>query len=76
MLKNLLKEQHYHHWVGKGIWTVLVFAVVTLLSYFMVRKKTFSNNQLATWLTVLSWVVILGALILFAFFGYEYTTHH
>lgn len=75
-LKNFLKDQHYHHWVGKGIWTSILFTAGSLLFYILVLKKQYTNDHLAKWLTVLSFALILGGLILFAFFTYEYLVSH
>jgi len=75
-LKNFLKEQHHHHWVGKGIWTVSIFIIVAVLFCPSTRRKFFANDQIAQWVTVLSWIMILGSVILFGFFLYEYLIHH
>lgn len=74
--KELLRDLHHHHWVGKGIWTLAVFAVSSIVSWFSVRNKDIELSQIAAVVTLLTWVVIFGAAILLLFFGYEYTLSH
>lgn len=72
-LKNLLKEAHNHHWVGKGIWSAIVFAVVSVL-YYLVAGETNTDSTIRL-MKMLSWMVILVTFALFVFFMYEFIIH-
>jgi len=72
-LKDFLKESLYHHWVGKGVWSVVLFAVITLATYPIFKKR---NVTTKTSLVLLNTALIAGTLILFLFFVYEYVIHH
>ena len=58
-----------HHWVGKGVLAVALFAVATLAMHPMFKKR---NINAKTTLVILNTALILGSLILFFFFVYEY----
>lgn len=75
-LKNLLKEQHYHHWIGKGVWTMILFVLTSAIAYGVTMKKQFHSDTVARFLTILSWIIVFSALALFAFFLYEYGAQH
>lgn len=73
-LKDLLKALHGHHWVGKGVWAVIFFALIIVVFYFLKRK--FVNAELSLRLiTFTAYTVAACTIILFAFFGYEYLIH-
>ena len=72
-LKSLLKEAHQHHWVGKGVWSIIIFVVVSGIFYF--TGKHSGNTITSRLLNVLSWILILSALALFVFFIYEFYAH-
>ena len=72
-LKDFLKNAHYHHWVGKGIWAAGLFILVTAISYPLFKRG--ARNSKAT-ITFFNWMLILGTLILLLFFTYEYLIHH
>lgn len=72
-LKNLLKEAHDHHWVGKGIWSAIVFAAVSIL-YYIASKETNTDSTIRL-MKMLSWMVILVTMALFGFFMYEFIIH-
>ncbi len=38
-IKDWLKNTHGHHWVGKGIWTVLLFTFFTIVSYPLFKRN-------------------------------------
>jgi len=76
MKESLLWGKYEHHWVGKGIWAVILFAGTTGISYLFTRKKEVSNDWLAEAIRLLSWLVIIGSVILLGFFLYEYNIHH
>ncbi len=72
-LKNLLKDAHHHHWVGKSIWATILFVVVALGYYFI--KKTDINDITTRLVRTLAWTLIFGALTLLLFFVYEFLGH-
>lgn len=72
-LKNFLKDAHYHHWVGKGIWAAILFTVVTFGYYFF--KKIDTSDNTTRFMRALAWTLIFGALTLFLFFTYEFFKH-
>jgi len=68
-LKDWLKAVFTHHWIGKGILSVALFALL-----FLVLEKTprqAEEGRLAAMLRLLSWFAVLGTLVLFGFFLYE-----
>ena len=72
--KNLLKELHGHHWVGKGIWSAIIFVAVGAL-YYMATKEP-NTDTTTRLMKILSWTAILATLVLFVFFIYEFVIHH
>lgn len=72
-LKNLLTEQHNHHWVGKGIWSAIIFFVVAV-GYYVVNKRGNARTT-SNLLMILSWSLLLALIILMAFFAYEFSIH-
>ena len=72
-LKKLLKDAHYHHWVGKGIWATILFVVVVSGYYFI--KKIDTGESTTRFMRSLAWTLIFGALTLFLFFVYEFFKH-
>lgn len=75
-VKSFLAEQHHHHWVGKGIWTVVLFAVISFVHYVAKMKRLTTTEQVSRSIMLLGHVLILSAVILFVFFLYEYAIHH
>ena len=73
-LKDFLKGLHSHHWIGKGIWAAILFAVVTLASYKFCSKNPEGKMYLLPKIT--AHVLVAGSLVLIAFFMYEYNLHH
>lgn len=69
-LKNLLKEEHYHHWIGKGVWATILFVLVTL-GYAVFTKEP-QPGMTARLLKLLSWTVIACTFALIFFFVYEF----
>lgn len=69
-LKKLLKDLHQHHWIGKGIWATILFAVVAF--GYGVSARAPQDEKTPRLLTVLSWVTLGGALALILFFTYEF----
>jgi 4-hydroxybenzoate polyprenyltransferase len=74
-LKGFLKDTHYHHWIGKGIWAGILFIVVTIALY-VYKRDSDSSLDIAKATRLLSYGLIFGTVILFAFFTYEYIAHH
>ena len=73
-LKSLLKEQHHHHWVGKGIWASVLFIVVSIVSVLSLKNPSLSGT--ARLLKTLAWVLALSLIVLLIFFAYEYSSHY
>jgi len=58
-----------HHWIGKGILSIVVFLVVIALSYSRLTK---AERSMATWSNRLFATVILVTVIIIGFFTYEF----
>lgn len=69
-LKPWLKDQHYHHWIGKGIWAAVIFFVFTGLTYVFSRHFVFEDNVSRS-LKALAWALSLGTIIIGGFFVLE-----
>jgi len=68
-LKEWLKNTFYHHWVGKSLISVIVFAAVCPLTFVIPYKASLERiNRL---LFILVTLVLLGALAIFGFFFYD-----
>ncbi len=66
--KDFLKNLFGHHWVAKGIITVIFF----ILSYFILKNFISDNKKVKE---IVAWVIIatiLGSLAIFIFFIYEF----
>jgi len=74
-LKGFLKDTHYHHWIGKGIWAGILFVIVSIVAYIY-KRDVDSSLDIAKAARLLSHGLILGTVILFAFFTYEYLNHN
>ena len=70
IIKNWLKDVHYHHWIGKGIWAGIVMVVFGLFSFIF--KSVPTIESIRKLVKVLSWVLVLGSVALLAFFILEY----
>ncbi len=68
-----LLQEHYHHWVAKGIWATILFIIV-IFGYYVV-KKVDTNDATIRLVRMLGWALLLGALGLFLFFTYEFFGH-
>lgn len=71
--KDFLKNNFYHHWVGKSVISLAIFAVGGVLCYLIPHKPEI--KRLAICFYVLSAAVILGTLAIFGFSVYEYLVH-
>lgn len=70
-LKKLLKDAHHHHWVGKGIWAAILFAVAALGYGILVKAP--HDETTPRLLKILSWVMVGGTFALILFFIYEFS---
>lgn len=68
-LKEWLKNTFYHHWVGKSLIAVIVFAGLSILVFAIPYKA--SLERISRLLFILSTLVFLGTLAIFGFFSYE-----
>ncbi len=75
-LKPFLKEQHYHHWIGKSVWSVVVFVIVTATTLIYYRKKDDTEIPLSRYLSLASIFLGAGTIVLYLFFVYEYLIKH
>lgn len=74
-IKELLKSLHGHHWVGKSIWSILLFVSATLGTYFVSRNDT-NESRLHLYVSLLTGLIAIGTAVLFGFFTYEYLVSH
>lgn len=74
-IKEYLKSLHGHHWVGKGVWAVGLFAILTTLLYFVFRKQA-QDERIGCTFMFLTYMLILGTATLFGFFVYEFLIAH
>jgi len=68
-LKTWLAATFGHHWLGKGIISIVIFLAVIALSY---PKLTKVERSMGTWSARLLAVVILVTLIIIGFYTYEF----
>lgn len=68
-LKAWLAATFGHHWIGKGIISIVLFLAVIALSY---PKLTKVERSMAAWSARLLAVVILATLIIIGFYTYEF----
>lgn len=73
-IKDTLAGWHGHHWVGKSIWTVIVF-LVTSAGAYLVNRKELDFSGVSSHARVLMYTLILGTVAIYGFFGYEYLIH-
>ena len=74
-IKDFLKALHGHHWVGKGVWAVLLFLITTGTLYF-IDAKSGRTPSLKLAVSLATYATILGTVVLFGFFTYEYFIAH
>lgn len=74
-IKDFLKALHGHHWVGKGVWAVGLFVILSCILYFILRNKK-SDGGISWTISLLMWILILGTLAIFGFFTYEFAILH
>lgn len=69
-LKNTLKEWYGHHWVGKGIWTAIAFALSSL-GYAAISPLP-SEQRTVRLVVFLAGALVAGAAAITLFFVYEF----
>lgn len=72
-LKSWLAETFYHHWVGKGILSVILFALAYIIAFAF--SGAADEHSARRTLMTLFWVVLLGTISLYTFFLYESFAH-
>jgi len=72
-LKDLLADVHNHHWIGKGIWSAIVFVVVSALYFFFANSS--QKDGTAYVIKLASILITIGSLVLLGFFLYEFYAH-
>lgn len=69
-IKNWLAETHGHHWVGKGIWTIILFVVVAFTEYL--RLKITHTPVSARMVLLAGYAAIIGSVLMTLFFTGHY----
>jgi len=72
--KDWLAGTFYHHWVGKGILSIVIFLAVALLYAFIVKHPT--EERVRRILLALFAVIVLSALAILLFYLYEFNISH
>ena len=72
--KDWLAGTFYHHWVGKGVLSVLIFLAVAFVHGFIVKHPT--EERVHKSLLVLFGVLVLSSLSILLFFLYEFKISH
>jgi|SRR3990172_7632185 len=68
-LKDWLKATFSHHWVGKGILSAILFAVLIVIFNFVIKDS--SIKKVTKKLYILFWVTGLSGAAIVAFFLWE-----
>lgn len=68
-IKDWLKTAFSHHWLGKGVLSLLLFTTVTIAGYFW--NFTADARGMAKRTMLLFFVSSLSAIALLLFYGYE-----
>src|SRR3989338_306289 len=72
-VNDFLKKIFWHHWVGKGVILILLYAVIAgILSTHRFEDTAESDRK---FIAVLSLLMILGGLSIFIFFSFDYAIH-
>jgi hypothetical protein len=68
--KGLLATTFGHHWVGKGILSIVVFALV----YYYFSAHSSSSGKFDSWKAArnVGWGAVLGGIIIFLFYLWEF----
>lgn len=68
-IKDWLKNVFSHHWVGKSISSLVLFALFFVISYFSPAKPDI--EKLKKRLYALIWLSIISPVLIFLFFIWE-----
>lgn len=71
--KDFLKNNFYHHWVGKSVISLAILIFGAGLCYLIPHKPEIKRLAICFW--VLSIAATLGTLAIFGFSIYEYVNH-
>lgn len=71
--KDFLKNNFYHHWVGKSIISFAIFAAGGALCYLIPHKPEMKRLAVCFW--ILAIAAISGTLAIFGFFVWEFYSH-
>ena len=74
-IKDYLKALHGHHWVGKGIWAVVLFIVLSVLFSLVLRPST-DGKRIGSMISALTVSLIVCTLAIYGFFTYEFFIAH
>lgn len=68
--KGWLKITFSHHWIGKGVLALVIFAVIFILIFVFScrRKDSCTESGVKKSLDILSWITVFSILVLVAFF--------
>jgi len=72
-LKNWLAETFSHHWIGKGVLSLAIFAGVSFLSLLILGEEDPNEESAVVW--VLFWAMLVGTLAITGFYVYEWMIH-
>lgn len=67
-LKDWLKNVFTHHWLGKGALAIIIFILISLISY---RTSQDEEKQAGKFLTALFYVSVLATVLFATFFYYH-----
>ncbi|MEK7549223.1 MAG: hypothetical protein AAB496_01910 [Patescibacteria group bacterium] len=68
-LKDWLKNNFHHHWVGKSVLAVAIFFAVSF--FIKLLPINIDDNKTEKVLKLLFWLTIFGSLAIFGFFVWE-----
>ncbi len=66
--KQWLKLTFFHHWIGKGVLSLIIFFAIGLFARGLMSNKQSVTHFL---LVCLSWVIVLSMFSIFGFYFYE-----
>ena len=72
--KDFLAGTFYHHWVGKGVLSVVIFLAVAFVYGFIVRHPT--EERVRKYFMILFGVTVIASLSILLFFLYEFNISH
>ena len=69
-LKDWLAGVSGHHWVTKGIFSLAIYIVAGIVTYFLVKE--IGNNKINKLIMLLIWATILGIFAILGFYSMHY----